>query len=48
MQAAAVLSGAPIEDITAAWDLGRGAVVEPTRGGDATAVRAAYAEAADA
>ena len=46
VQAAAVLTGRPFDEITAAWGLGRAAVVEPTAGVDGAAVRAAYAEAA--
>jgi xylulokinase len=44
-QAAAALHGRPVEDVAAAWSLGRGARVEPNRAVDRDAIRAAYAEA---
>ena len=46
VQAAAALTGAPPEDVIAAWGVGEGEITEP-RGIDADAVRAAYAAVRD-
>jgi xylulokinase len=45
IQAVAVLQAREITEVARAWDLGRGAVVEPRLDVDRAAVRAAYAEA---
>jgi xylulokinase len=45
IQAAAVLRARDITEVARAWDLARGAVVEPSVDVDRAAVRAAYAEA---
>jgi xylulokinase len=44
VQAAATLHQVPPEDVAAAWDVGKGHVVEPSDDVDARAIRAAYAE----
>jgi xylulokinase len=46
VQAAAVLTGQPPEDVAVLWGLGGGSVVAPRRSVDAAARRAAYAAAA--
>ncbi len=43
VQAAAILSGRPIEEVQAAWGLGGGVAVEPDGSVDVAAVRDAYA-----
>ena len=43
LQAAAVLTGAPFDEIADAWELGRSTVVEPDDRVDAAAIREAYA-----
>lgn len=48
LQAAAVLTGTPLEDVAGAWRLDRGQLVEPDGTVDAAAVRQAYAEASAA
>jgi xylulokinase len=45
VQAAAVLRGRDLSEIAREWGLARGTRIEPGRGVDAAAVRAAYAEA---
>ena len=48
VQAAARVTGAPITDVQAAWNLGRGREFEPRASADASAqIRAAYASARD-
>jgi xylulokinase len=42
VQAAAVLTGRPLDDVAAAWALDVGTVTEPTPGVDRDAIRAAY------
>jgi len=46
LQAAAVLTGRPFDEIADAWGLHEGTVVEPIPGVDADAIRAAYRRAA--
>lgn len=46
IQAAAVLAGSTIEDVSTAWGLRLAATVEPDAGVEASVVRAAYADAA--
>jgi xylulokinase len=46
VQAAAVLHGTSIEEVSAAWELGRGEVVDPDGSVDGSAIRAAYEESA--
>ncbi|HEX6421739.1 MAG TPA: xylulokinase [Acidimicrobiales bacterium] len=45
LQAAAVLTGRPFDEVADAWGIRRAATVEPAPGVDAAAVRSAYAEA---
>jgi xylulokinase len=45
LQAAAVLSGRPLDELRTAWGLGEGTLVEPDGSVDAATIRAAYAEA---
>jgi len=45
VQAAAVLTGDPIDAFADAWQLRRGRVVEPSSGVDGAAIRAAYGDA---
>jgi xylulokinase len=44
LQAAAVLTGTPLDDVAAAWGLGPATTVEPDPNTDGAAIRAAYAE----
>jgi xylulokinase len=45
VQAAAILSGRPLDAIAEQWDVGRGTTIEPTPGIDGAAIRDAYARA---
>jgi xylulokinase len=45
LQAAAVLTGKPLDDVARAWQLDRGDVVEPDGDADVDAIRQAYSEA---
>lgn len=45
LQAAAVLTGRPLDDLAAAWGLGPSVAVDPDPSVDGAAVRAAYADA---
>jgi xylulokinase len=45
LQAAAVATGGTVEDLTEAWGVGRGAVVDPRGGVDTGAIRDAYHQA---
>jgi len=47
VQAAAVASGGTVDDVADAWNLRYGTEVNPSRGADAEAIRAAYAAAAN-
>ena len=47
LQAAAVLLGVGFDELSEAWGLGAGEIIEPDPGVDGAAIRAAYAAAAD-